>query len=369
MLLRDSNNFFVKWLRSLDKTILILLIIWLSASIIFCSNTTLSFASIKIYNDPGYLLKKYYFFLFFGVFIMITLSFFNDLFFQKSSKFFLLISIILLILTLFVGLEVKGSKRWISLFFFNLQPIELLKPFFIVFLSSFLCSDNKFKFKFFFSSLFVFGVIFILLLQPDYSQSLIILALWLILIFVSGISFFIIFSLVVFAGSSMIAILFLFKDSFSYIFLRFEKWLSATDIGYQSEKALDAIKYGGFWGRGIGEGILKEKIPEAHTDYVLASVSEEFGIFAIIFILLIIISLFMRVFAITQTNISDFRKYTLLGLSSLMLIQIFINVGVTINLIPSTGMTFPFLSYGGSSIITSSITIGIILSLTKNLEK
>jgi len=164
----------------------------------------------------------------------------------------------------------------------------------------------------------------------------------------------------------MTSVLFFFKNNFSYIFLRFEKWLSATDISYQSEKSIDAIKHGGFFGQGIGEGILKEKIPEAHTDYVLASISEEYGIIAIVLILIIVFSLFMRVFAICQNEISSFKKYSLIALSTLILLQIFINVGVTINLIPSTGMTFSFLSYGGSSILTSAFIMGIILALTKN---
>ena len=164
----------------------------------------------------------------------------------------------------------------------------------------------------------------------------------------------------------MTFILFFFKDNFSYIFLRFDNWLSSNNTSYQSEKSIDAIKHGGFFGQGIGEGILKEKIPEAHTDYVLASISEEYGIIAIIIILIIIFSLFMRVFAICQNEISNFKKYTLIALSTLVLLQIFINVGVTINLLPSTGMTFSFLSYGGSSILTSAFIMGIILALTKN---
>ena len=135
---------------------------------------------------------------------------------------------------------------------------------------------------------------------------------------------------------------------------------------FQSEKAIDSITSGGFFGKGIGEGTLKNRVPEAHTDYVLASISEEYGIVAIIIILIIIFSLFMRVFAICQNEISNFKKYTLIALSTLILLQIFINVGVTINLLPSTGMTFSFLSYGGSSILTRAFIMGIILALTKN---
>ncbi len=284
----------------------------------------------------------------------------------KFSSIVFIISLIFLILVPFIGVEVKGSKRWIDLILFNFQPIEFLKPSLILFLAAIFSSEKKFITKFLLSGSVVFCTVLILLLQTDYTQAIIILLVWFTIVFLSGINLINIILISSVVIGIMISILFFFKDNFSYIFLRFENWLSSNNISYQSEKSIDAIKHGGFFGQGIGEGILKEKIPEAHTDYVLASISEEYGIIAIIIILIIIFSLFMRVFAICQTEISNFKKYTLITLSTLVLLQIFINVGVTINLLPSTGMTFSFLSYGGSSILTSSFIMGIILALTKN---
>ncbi len=363
---RDNNNFIILWLRSLDKIILVLLILWMTLGLIFVTTTTLDFASIKLYNDPKKLVYKYYFFISLSFFIILFFSIFNESFYQEFAKFFFSISFLLLFLTLIIGIEVKGSKRWINIILFNLQPIEFLKPSLIIFLSSIFSSDRNFANKFTLSLLVVFATVFILLLQPDYTQALIVLLAWFTIVFLSGIRFITIILSLTFVITLMTSVLFFFKNNFSYIFLRFEKWLSATDISYQSEKSIDAIKHGGFFGQGIGEGILKEKIPEAHTDYVLASISEEYGIIAIVLILIIVFSLFMRVFAICQNEISSFKKYSLIALSTLILLQIFINVGVTINLIPSTGMTFSFLSYGGSSILTSAFIMGIILALTKN---
>jgi len=363
---RDSDNFFVKWFRSLDKIIIVLLIIWILAGLLFCTTTTLSFASEKLYDNPNVLIIKYYFFIAFGLLVIFLTSLFNEIFYKEFGKYILLISVIFLVFTLIFGIEVKGSKRWINLFFFNFQPIELVKPALVVFLAKIFSSDDSYSFKFLFSGFLTSIIICVLLLQPDYTQSLLILSAWLTLIFMSGLNLILIFTILGFSMIFMGSVLFFFKSNFSYIFTRFDKWIDTTDISFQSEKALDAIVYGGFFGRGIGEGILKEKIPESHTDYVLASISEEFGIIAVIVILFVVFSLFMRVFAICQTDISKFKKYTLTTLSTLVLLQIFINVGVTINLMPSTGMPFSFLSYGGSSILTSSIIMGIILSLTKN---
>ena len=339
---RDSDNFIIQWLRSLDKIILILLIFWITLGLIFVTTTTLDFASMKLYNNPKTLIKKYYFFISLSFLIILFFSIFNESFYQEFAKVFFLFALFLLFLTLIIGIEVKGSKRWIDLILFNFQPVELLKPSLILFLAGIFSSEKKFITKFFLSGLVVSLTVLILLLQPDYTQALIILLVWFTIVFLSGISLInIILTLSIVIGI-MTSILFFFKDNFSYIFLRFDNWLSSNNTSYQSEKAIDAIKHGGFFGQGIGEGILKEKIPEAHTDYVLASISEEYGIIAIIIILIIIFSLFMRVFAICQNEISNFKKYTLIALSTLVLLQIFINVGVTINLLPSTGMTFSF---------------------------
>jgi len=363
--LKISNTFLFKWFSSIDKIILFLLITWITLGVIFNSNSTLGFVSSKLYNDPKILVNKFYLFVFLGSLVIFFSSLFNENFYKQSGKIFFLISFFLLFLTLIIGVEAKGSKRWLNFIFLNLQPVELLKPSLIIYLSSIFSSDIKFSYKFLLSGFISFFCVLILLLQPDYTQSLIILVIWFTLVFMSGVNLGILFSFFFLLAGLMTSVLIIFKQKFSYIISRFEKWINVNDISYQSEKSLDAIQHGGFFGQGIGEGILKERIPESHTDYVLASISEEYGIIIIILILIIVFSLFMRVFAICQREISNFKKYTLVTLSTIILLQIFINIGVTINLLPSTGMTFAFVSYGGSSIITSSFIMGIILALTK----
>ena len=320
---RDSDNFIIQWLRSLDKIILILLIFWITLGLIFVTTTTLDFASMKLYDNPNTLIKKYYLFISLSLLIILFFSIFNESFYQEFGKVFFLFAFFLLFLTLIIGIEVNGSKRWIDLILFNFQPVELLKPSLILFLSGIFSSEKKFITKFFLSGLFVSLTVLILLLQPDYTQALIILLVWFTIVFLAGIGLINIILTSSIVIGFMTSILFFFKDNFSYVFLRFDNWLSSNNTSYQSEKAIDAIKHGGFFGQGIGEGILKEKIPEAHTDYVLASISEEYGIIAIIIILIIVFSLFMRVFAICQNEISNFKKYTLIALSTLVLLQIF----------------------------------------------
>tara|TARA_B100000927_G_C16215877_1_gene369445 strand:- start:139 stop:633 length:495 start_codon:yes stop_codon:yes gene_type:complete len=158
-----------------------------------------------------------------------------------------------------------------------------------------------------------------------------------------------------------------FVPRFEYIKSRLLSFLN-PDTGthnFQSDKALESIISGGFFGKGIGEGTLKNRVPEAHTDYIISVISEEFGVFFIMLILLIFLIFIISVLRKVYNESDNKIKLILTGSISLILIQVMIHIGVNIRLFPTTGMTLPFLSYGGSSIISISILSGIILNLTK----
>ena len=160
--------------------------------------------------------------------------------------------------------------------------------------------------------------------------------------------------------------IFFFRDRFSYVFSRIQTFIDPkSGDNFQSQKALDAINEGGLTGQGMGEGILKDKVPEAHTDYIIAVISEEFGAIFILFIVTIFLFIGYRVLNKVLLEQDEFIKLVLMGLISLLIIQMFIHVGVNIRLIPTTGMTLPFLSYGGSSLVGSAISAGIILNFTR----
>ena len=362
---RYSTNFLAIWWRSLDKLIVISLLVLIVISIFFSYVSTYSIASTKLYNDSSILFKKHLIFMTLGILGLIIFSIFNDQFLKTYSNIFFLITSIFLISVFFFGIEVKGAKRWIEIKNFRIQPVEFIKPFYILYISKFICDENVKKIKYFFSGLITFFLVFFLISQPDYSQSLILLIIWFILMFISGINFILIFLISIFSVSIMISALFIFKDKFLYIFSRLDVWINSSTTSFQSQKALNAIKNGGFFGQGIGEGNLKSNVPEAHTDYVLAVIAEEFGIAAIILIILVFLILALRVFSISQNNNDKFRKIALIGLISAILLQTLINLGVTINILPTTGITFPLFSYGGSSLISSLIIFGLILNLTR----
>jgi cell division protein FtsW len=287
----------------------------------------------------------------------------------KISILLFFISLFLLDLVPSIGVEVKGSKRWLELFFLpTFQPIEFLKPFTIIFLATILSTEKNFHiyYKYFLSFITILPIALLLMTQPDIGQTILILLSWLTLVFISGISLFIFLT---FFGFSFIVLLYLifFIPKFEYIKNRIDSFFYPTTgtHGSQSEKAIDAITSGGFFGKGIGEGTLKNRVPEAHTDYILSVISEEFGVVVIILLLMIFLFFIYKVFKRLYIEKNEKIKLILTGSITLILAQTLIHLGVNIRLFPTTGMTLPYLSYGGSSIVGVSIISGIILNLTK----
>tara|TARA_B100000524_G_scaffold338292_1_gene229598 strand:- start:472 stop:1116 length:645 start_codon:yes stop_codon:yes gene_type:complete len=202
--------------------------------------------------------------------------------------------------------------------------------------------------------------------QPDIGQTLLVFFCWSLLIFVSGVN---IIFLITLCCILSLALYFSinFIPKFQYIKNRLLSFFN-TETGThnaQSEKAIDSITSGGYFGKGIGEGTLKNRVPEAHTDYIISVISEEFGVIAIILIILMFIIFIYSVFKKVYLENNERTKLVLVGCIGLILLQAMIHIGVNIRLFPTTGMTLPFISYGGSSIISISILSGIILNLTK----
>jgi len=268
-----------------------------------------------------------------------------------------------------IGVEVNSAQRWIDLYFLpRFQPIELVKPFLIILISLILSSEkySNIYFKYLFSFLITLVIALLLAAQPDIGQTLLVFFSWSVLIFISGINIiFLTISCLILFVALYFSIKFISK--FEYIKNRILSFFN-TETGThnaQSEKAIDSITSGGYFGKGIGEGTLKNRVPEAHTDYIISVISEEFGVIAIILILLLFLVFIYSVFKKVYLENEERTKLILVGCTSLILVQAMIHIGVNIRLFPTTGMTLPFISYGGSSIMSVSILSGIILNLTK----
>ena len=368
-----SNNLiytsYYSWWKNINKAVLFLIIILFGLGLFFSLVSTSLIASDKLNTNSYYFFIKHFLFIGGGVFFIIFFSSLNYNNLAKVSKILFVLFLFFLILVPFFGTEVKGSKRWLDLFFLpRFQSIELLKPFLIVFIANILSNENNknIYYKYFLSFLIIIPVILLLIIQPDIGQSLLIFLTWLSLIFVSGINLMIFFIFFILVLMSLIALIFLFPNKFGYILFRLESFFDpSSGNNYQSEKASEAIISGGFFGKGIGEGTLKNRVPEAHTDYIVSVISEEFGVLFIIFLMIIFLFFVYQVFRKIYFENNNQIKLILVGSISIILLQALIHIGVNIRLFPTTGMTLPFISYGGSSIISTSILSGIILNLTK----
>ncbi|MFL2894573.1 MAG: FtsW/RodA/SpoVE family cell cycle protein [Candidatus Pelagibacter sp.] len=362
------QKFYFEWWRNIDKTILFLILLLFILGLFFSLVSTSLVASDRLNTNNYLFFFKHLVFISLGLGILFFLSYLNAEKLFILSKFLFLICLISLVLVPFIGVEVKGSKRWLDFLFLpRFQPIELLKPFLIVMIASILSSKNKTNLylKYFLSFLLILPIIILLISQPDVGQTILIFFTWLALIFVSGINLFLFFTFFGFMISIILYLIF-FVSKFEYILIRINSFFDpSSGNNYQSEKASEAIINGGFFGKGIGEGVLKNKVPEAHTDYIVSVISEEFGV-VMIFLLLVIFlffiyHIFKKLFFINDNKV----KLIIIGSSVIILFQFLIHIGVNIRMFPTTGMTLPFLSYGGSSIVSTSILCGIILNLTK----
>ena len=285
---RSIYSLYYEWWKNIDKFIFSTILLLFLTGLFFSLVSTSLIASDRLDTNDYSFFFKHLFFIFLGIIVIFILSSINNEKLFKFSLLIFLLSVIFLVLVPFIGVEVKGSKRWIDLYFLpRFQPIELVKPFLIIFISYILGSQKytnvflKYSFTFFIT----LGVALLLAIQPDIGQTLLVFFSWLILIFTSGIS-------IIFLSFLFLSIIFLFFylvfffSKFEYIKNRLLYFIDSETgtHNFQSDKALESITSGGFLGKGIGEGTLKNRVPEAHTDYIISVISEEFGVSAMILI-------------------------------------------------------------------------------------
>ena len=358
---------FYDWWKNIDKTIFLIIGLLFSLGLFFSLVSTSIIASDKLNTNSYYFFLKHLIFVSIGIFLILILSLLDQKVLINVSILLFFITFISLFLVPLIGVEVKGSKRWLDIGSLpRFQPIETLKPFFVIVISLIISLEKKNLYlKYLFSSAVLVPIIVLLLSQPDLGQTLLIIFVWLAIIFVSGINLFL-FAISLSLVCLLTLILVFLVPKFEYIKIRLMSFLDAsTGNNYQADRASDAISSGGFFGKGIGEGTLNSKIPEAHTDYIISVIAEEFGVIILIGIILLYLVFSYRVLKKINLLKNNNFKLILVGSVSIILLQTFIHIGVNIRMLPTTGMTMPFISYGGSSIVGTSILTGIILNLTE----
>ena len=366
---RENTGLVAKWWRNIDKQILFLFAFLLLLGLFFSFSSTTLVMSDKMNKETYFFFIKHLIFVSISLFLLIAISIQEKNELIKFLLFLFLISILLLFLVPVFGVEIKGSKRWLDFPLLPIfQPVELVKPLFIIFVAKIIVLNEKANIyrRYLYSFLVLLLIVIILINQPDLGQTLLLASVWITMVFVSGFDMVILLILGLAFVSIITLLIFFFPEKFGYVFLRIKSFIDPrAGDNFQSQKALDAIKQGGLTGQGMGEGILKDKVPEAHTDYIIAVISEEFGAIFVLFIVILFLFIAYKVLNKVFSEQDEFLKLALIGLVSLLIIQMFIHIGVNTRLLPTTGMTLPFLSYGGSSLLGSSIIAGIILNFTR----
>ena len=359
---RNNSNLIKRWWINIDKINFLLIIALIAFGIIMVFSSSPPVAQ-KISVDKLFFIHKQIIFAIISIFVITTISFCDKQQVKIASIFGFLFCLALLILVLMFGSEVKGAKRWIMIFGLNLQPSEFIKIFFLVF-NAFLLQklkERQWFIKYGFSFLCYFIIAGLLILQPDFGMTLVVTALWMIQLFVFGLPLSIIIAIACFG---------VLGGVFAYLNLphvadRINKFINFNQQNYQVERSVDAYINGGFFGVGPGNGVVKEYIPDAHTDFVFAVVAEEFGLITCLFLMVIFLFIIGRVIKRIIVEEDLFSRLAVVGLVAQIALQSLVNIGVGIGMLPTKGMTLPFISYGGSSIIAVSIGFGMILSLTK----
>ena len=360
MLSRSDRSTLSIWLWTIDKWIFFSFFTLLLLGIIFIL-TSSSTLELKLNKESYYFSIKHIFFVIFGFLTAIILS---ELNFNKIKLISLISFGLLLVAMLYCvqyGSNIKGAKRWIEIFNQSIQPSEFIKPFFII-INAWLLTIWKLTQKskyLILSILSILSINIMLLLQPDLGMTLLITTIWIFQLLITGIPI-LVFIFLIFVIPAVILLAYNF---YPHVYVRINDFIFGTN--FQANQALKLFNDAGYFGKGIGEGSLKNNLPDAHTDFIFSVIAEEFGLVVCLIIILIYTIIILRSIIIAFNCNNIFQILSISSLSALIGIQSLIHISSNLSLIPTKGMTLPLLSYGGSSTISAAIVVGFLLSLTR----
>lgn len=360
---RSDNSLMSRWWWTVDRWML-LLVLALTIVGIWLTLTASPAVAERIGLDSYHFVKKQTVFLTMGLGVVIGISMLSTAMVRRIAIIGFPISLLLVLSTLLIGPEIKGATRWLPLGMFTLQPSEFLKPFFIVTTAWILSAHfNNEEIPAKRVSFALYGlVVGLLILQPDFGQTVLISAVWIAQMALAGLPL---------MWLSLAGVSALMGVGLSYAFLphvasRIDRFINpASGDTFQADKAIEAFESGGMLGKGPGEGAVKLHLPDAHADYIFAVIGEEFGAVACVMLLLLFAGVVMRGLSNLLEEESAFRLLAVAGLVIQFGLQSLINVGVNLAVLPSKGMTLPFVSYGGSSMLALAIGMGMVLALTR----
>jgi cell division protein FtsW len=347
--------------RSLDKSLLYSAFILIGFGIFLTMAASPAVAEKDGYHSFHFIIRQ---FIFLGptIFVMLFMALSSVQRIRRLALLILVASLVLMVCVLVIGTDVKGAKRWLNFGFVSLQPSEFMKPAFAVICAWLLASGRLIKkFPGYTLSIILTGIVGgLLYLQPDIGMLMTIGVIFSVQFLLSGIPLFV----VVLLGMGLIGLLVVAYFSFSHVHARIDRFFN-PEIGeaYQVEKSMETLHNAGWFGKGPGEGVVKYDLPDAHTDFIVAVSAEEFGFVLTALLIGVFAFILLRGFWLIRKENNYFCQIAVAGLLTQIAFQVIVNIGSTLNLLPTKGMTLPFISCGGSSLVSIGLAYGMILGL------
>ncbi|EAS51518.1 cell division protein FtsW [Aurantimonas manganoxydans SI85-9A1] len=317
----------------------------------------------RIGLEPFHFVKRHAVFLIPSALVMFGCSLLSPRGVRRAALIMLAVSMGLMVLALFFGTEIKGARRWIDLGPLNLQPSEFMKPAFVV-ICAWLFAENQRRPEIpgnLFALILLLVAVALLVAQPDLGQTILVAGAWGGLFFMAGLSWLWIAVLGgIGAGGALLAYV-----AFPHVASRIDRFLTGEGDTFQTDTAREAIMRGGWLGQGPGEGTVKRMLPDSHTDFAFSVLAEEFGIVTCALLAAIFAFIVIRGLQVALVQRDVFNRLAIAGLVLLFGLQSIINMAVNLQLMPAKGMTLPFISYGGSSMLAVAVSAGFILALTR----
>ncbi|KZD23707.1 putative lipid II flippase FtsW [Tardiphaga robiniae] len=363
MISREQRTPLSEWWWTVDRLLLAAIIALMLAGVILSLAASPPVAT-RIGLDPFHFFNRHILFLVPSIIVLIGVSFMTPRQIRRSALVVFAISIVLIVATLLIGPEVKGAKRWITILGINIQASESAKPAFVV-IAAWLFSESARKPEMPATSMAIvllMMLVSLLVMQPDFGQTMLILMAWGSLFFIAGMRMVWVFGLGATAAGGLLMAYFLVP----HVAGRIKRFMDpASGDTFQVDTAMEAFSNGGWFGLGPGEGIAKRSLPDSHTDFVFAVGAEEFGILLCLAVLSLFAFIVIRAMSRAYATEDLFSRFAASGLAILFGVQAAINMAVNLHLIPAKGMTLPFISYGGSSMISLAYSVGMLLALTR----
>jgi cell division protein FtsW len=363
MIERDQRTPFGEWWWTVDRLLLAALLTLMLSGIVLSLAASPAVA-VRIGLDPFHFFNRHVAFLVPAFIVLLVTSLLSSRGVRRSALIVFAIGIVLMVATLVFGAEVKGSRRWISVIGISVQASEFVKPTFVI-LIAWLFSESARRPEMPATSIALSGLIVVvalLVLEPDFGQTMLIVMVWGALFFMAGMRMIWVFGL---AGAGA-AGLFTAYLLVPHVAGRIQRFMDpASGDTFQVDMAMESFTRGGWFGKGPGEGTVKRILPDSHTDFVFAVAAEEFGIVLCLALLALIAFIVIRSLRNAYRSDDLFTRFAAAGLAMLFGVQSAINMAVNVHLIPAKGMTLPFISYGGSSMISMAYGMGMLLALTR----